>query len=114
MLYDRLVVDLQQAETAIISTDLKVVTDKLCHAQQIVVELHSALDTEWAGAENLGQLYTWLHWNLIEANTNKDLKAIADCMKVIVDLRDAWQEAYSHILAEKAVPAASPTGVAAV
>jgi flagellar secretion chaperone FliS len=50
MLYDRLVRDLVDAEEAIAARSIAEASDKLLHAQDIIMELHSGLKPElWSG-----------------------------------------------------------------
>ena len=73
MLYDRLVLDLMSAEEALRAADRELAHDKLTHAQEIIIELHSSLDLEaWSGAPGLGALYSFLLTELIGANVAKD------------------------------------------
>jgi flagellar protein FliS len=94
MLYDRLVRDLVEAEEAIGAGSLADASDKLLHAQDIVMELHSGLKPElWSGGPGLANLYLWLHGELIAANVAKDAKKVAGARKLVEPLRDAWHEA---------------------
>jgi flagellar secretion chaperone FliS len=94
MLYDRLVRDLVQAEQALRDRDLARVNSELQHAQQIVLELRSSLDTTaWSGAPALEQLYTFVHTELVSANVEKSASRIVSCRVLIEPLRDAWRQA---------------------
>lgn len=94
MLYDRLVLDLMQAEEALRGDDREQAHEKLTHAQEIVIELHSSLDVEaWSGAPGLASLYTFLLTELIGANVAKDAARVASCRTLVEPLRDAWREA---------------------
>jgi flagellar secretion chaperone FliS len=94
MLYDRLVRDLVDAEEAITARSIAEASDKLLHAQDIIMELHSGLKPElWSGGPGLANLYLWLHGELIAANVAKDAARVAGARKLIEPLRDAWHEA---------------------
>jgi flagellar protein FliS len=109
MLYDRLVLDLEQAEAAMDVKNITVVNDKLLHAQSIIFELHNALDYEvWSGAANLGQLYVWFNSELANANIKKDVKSVRVCLKLIRQLQQAWHGAYESLLAQQANEAGTP------
>lgn len=98
MLFDRLVLDVQQAEEAITQRQISLAHDRLVHAQAILLELHAALDVDaWAGASQLSQIYLWINNELIQANINKDAKALRDCMGLLTQLQQAWQGAYEQI-----------------
>ena len=94
MLYDALIRDLVAAEQGIAERDHFVVNDRLCHAQEIVIELQSGLDLKaWDGAPALGRLYTFLQTQLVAANVAKDATKVAACRRLVEPLADAWREA---------------------
>ncbi len=108
MLYERLCLDLQQAETAIDAKDYVVTNDKLCHAQDIITALQTALDVDaWSAGEGLSELYAWIHWQLVEANTKKDAEVVRSCRGMVEDLLEAWRQAYQQLLSGQA-PAGTP------
>ena len=113
MLYDRLVLDLEQADTAIGTSQLGVVNDKLCHAQSILLELHAALDIKvWPAGEKLAQLYIWFNDELVQANISKDAKKVRVCLRMVKELQAAWHRAYEQVLAEQG--SATATSAAAI
>jgi flagellar protein FliS len=94
MLYDRLVLDLQQGELAIQAGDRDTASDKINHAQEIILELRTTLDVDvWEGAAGLAALYSWLLTELIQANIKLDAAKVAACRGIVEPLRDAWREA---------------------
>jgi flagellar protein FliS len=94
MLYDRLVLDLSQAEAALGAAERETASEKLLHAQEIVLELRATLDEEaWSGASGLAQIYGWVLSELIQANVKGDAKKVTECRGLIEPLRDAWREA---------------------
>jgi flagellar secretion chaperone FliS len=94
MLYDRLLVDLAGATQAIAAKDIGTASSKLCHAQDIVMELRTSLDTSaWEGGPGLASLYDWLYQRLVQANVAKDTAIVAECVELVAPLRDAWNEA---------------------
>jgi flagellar protein FliS len=94
MLYDRLVLDLGQAEEALRAGDRETGAARLVHAQDIVMELHSSLDQEvWDGAAGLAGLYGFLVSELIRANVRADADLAASCRALVEPLRDAWRQA---------------------
>lgn len=100
MLYDRLVLDLMQAEEALRGNEREQAHEKLTHAQEIVIELHSSLDVEaWSGAPGLASLYTFLLTELIGANINRSPERVASCRALVEPLRDAWREAAASAVA---------------
>jgi flagellar protein FliS len=94
MLYDRLVVDLTQAEEALRAGDRGLGSARLMHAQDIVTELRRGLDlTVWEGAGGLSQLYGFLLTELIKANIRGDADVAASCRGLVEPLREAWRQA---------------------
>ena len=98
MLYDRLALDLERGQTALIAGDRTTANEQLQHAQEIVMELQSSLKVElWDGGPRLAALYTWLLTELIGANVKSDLRRVADCRRIVEPLRDAWREAAASL-----------------
>lgn len=94
MLYDRLALDLERAETALGLGDRVGASELLMHAQDIVLELHGSLNPDvWDGAAALSSLYNWLYGEMVLANVKGDVRRVADCRTVVEPLRDAWAEA---------------------
>jgi flagellar protein FliS len=94
MLYDRLILDLMQAEEALRANDRESAHERITHAQEIVIELRISLDLEsWSGAPGLANLYGYLLTELIGANIAKDAQRVAVCRGFVEPLRDAWREA---------------------
>ncbi|KGM10240.1 flagellar export chaperone FliS [Cellulomonas bogoriensis] len=98
MLYDRLVLDLQRAESAQRAADRAAAGTHLTHAQDIVTELASTLDVQaWDGAKQLMSVYTFLLTELIGANVSGDAERTAACRELVEPLRDAWQQAAQEL-----------------
>jgi len=93
-IYERLVVDLERAEQAIVATDPATAHECLLHAQAIVSELHDSLDSgPWPAARALKDIYVFLLFELVGANVDKDAARVAACRLLVVPLRDAWRDA---------------------
>jgi flagellar protein FliS len=105
MLYDRLVLDLGQAEELLRAGTREPAGERLLHAQEIVLELRTTLNVEaWSGAPGLANLYGYLITELIGANVRSDADRVAACRRLVEPLRDAWREAAASAAA---VPVAS-------
>ncbi|MGE3811763.1 MAG: flagellar export chaperone FliS [Candidatus Nanopelagicales bacterium] len=92
LLYDRLVLDLDRAEESLAAG--RSAHADLVHAQDIVMELLSSLDTEmWTGGQALASIYTYLHTQLVTANVRRDAAIVAEVRSHVVPLRDAWRQA---------------------
>jgi flagellar protein FliS len=108
MLYDRLVLDLMQAEQSLRDGDRETGTGRLLHAQDIILELRTSLDTTaWSGAAGLASLYGFLITELVGANIKGDADRVATCRGLVEPLRDAWREALHAATATTAAVAAA-------
>ena len=104
MLYDRLLLDLNRAESAQENEDWETSSENLLHAQDIVAELTSSLDTEkWDGADGLLGVYNFAARALIYANTHRDIASTRLCITLLEPLRQTWHEAAA------ALPVSRPT-----
>lgn len=111
LLYDRLLRDLDDADRGIAAIDIPVAHDALTHAQDIVAELHSALDpTRWDGADHMAEIYAYLADLLGRANMSKSVVLVAEARSVIAPMRDTWAEAYAVTSAAGPVAAVVGTG----
>jgi flagellar protein FliS len=94
MLYERLVLDLTQAEAALAAADRGAAAQRLMHAQEIVIELRTSLKMDvWDGAANLAAIYGFLLGELIAANVQGDPQKVVECRGLVEPLLDAWREA---------------------
>ena len=108
LLYDRLLRDLDDAALAIGRVDVGDAHDALTHAQDIVAELHSALDTDaWDGAAAMADLYTWLGELLARSNMAKSADLVAEARSLVQPLRDTWAEACQALATASPVSAVS-------
>jgi flagellar protein FliS len=103
-LYDRMLLDIERANTAITAHDVFGAHTALVHAQEIIDELLVSLDTKtWAGAASLATLYRHVKGELVMANVNKDVAPLRACKDLLIPLRDAWREAAGIVM-----PTSSP------
>lgn len=103
MLYDRLLLDLNRAESAQEIEDWETSSENLLHAQDIVAELTSSLDLgKWDGADGLLGVYNFAARALIYANTHRDIASTRLCITLLEPLRQTWHEAAA------ALPVARP------
>ncbi len=100
MLYERLVLDCRRALDAQRAGDHQEAHGQLIHAQDIVIELRSSLNTEaWEGGPGLASLYDYLHTRLIRANVGRDASITEHCLGLVTDLCATWREAALQNLA---------------
>lgn len=94
MLYDRLVLDLERAAERQEASEHLAASPHLLHAQEIVLELRTTLRLDvWEGAEQLAQIYVWLHKELVRANVSRDVTATRECLAIVTSLAESWREA---------------------
>jgi flagellar protein FliS len=112
MLYDKLVLDLTQAEEALRAGDRGVASGRLIHAQDIVAELLSSLEAEaWEGGKALSSLYVYITTELAQSNVTADPDRVAACRGHVEPLRDAWRTAAEQV-AQSTTLAGVTSGVA--
>ncbi|HPT83788.1 MAG TPA: flagellar export chaperone FliS [Limnochordia bacterium] len=97
MLFDGAIRFARQAQEHIERGELEAANSKLIRVQDIVSELNLSLDLS-AGeiAHNLQQLYTYIYDRLVEANVKKDTAIIDEALKLLVELRDTWEQVVSQ------------------
>jgi flagellar protein FliS len=100
MLYDRLALDLERGQAALMGGDRAAASEQLQHAPEIVMELRASLRVEvWDGGPRLASLYAWLLNELIQANVKGDVRRVGDCRRIVEPLRDAWRQAAASLAA---------------
>lgn len=98
MLYDRLVLDLMIASQALEKGDRQAASERIQHAQDIILELRATLDTSaWSGGPGLASLYSYLITELIRANVTADRSKVEVVQGFAEQLRDAWRDAASRV-----------------
>lgn len=106
MLFDRLTRDLIAGQDAIERADRARANEELVHAQHIVFELLSALDTsKWSGAPQLAQLYSWVLQQLFQANVEQDAEKVAHCRELMEPLGETWHQVAAMVTQQHAQPA---------
>ena len=105
LLYDRLLLDLHRAGSALDSGDRGGAGTHLAHAQDIVCELIATLDVSaWDGGPRLMSLYGWVLNELLSAGVSGDAGQVEACRTVVAPLAEAWHQA-ADALAGAARPA---------
>jgi flagellar protein FliS len=93
MLYDGARKFIKQAIKSLQDGDMEAAHHNLIRSQNIVAGLMSGINFE-AGeiAQNLFQLYTFMHSRLIQANLEKNGQYAQEVLEMIEDLRGAWAQ----------------------
>ena len=92
--YERAIRDLKEARSYHEHRMMDHVYEKIHHAQDIVTELHLALDFERGGeiAFNLYRLYGFILRELIGINSQKDVQTYEHLISILSELKEAWTE----------------------
>jgi flagellar protein FliS len=103
MLYKGAARFLVSAIAAVEANDVQTASNKFLQAQAIISELADTLDMKQGGelAINLGRIYEYMNYRLIDANMRKDAKPAREVEGLLRELLPAWEQA---VLQEKAAP----------
>ena len=94
MLFDALEMDLARADKGFEAKDIKETSDRLIHAQDILVVLRDTMDVSvWEPAARLQALYHHFWVELVQANLDKDRARAAQVAGQVSKLAAAWREA---------------------
>lgn len=94
MLYDGAIKFLNIALDNMKPRTYDVVNNNIIKAQDIITELLLSLNMEEGGeiSQNLFNLYMYFKRQLLEANIKKDAEIINHVLKLLKELRDAWDQ----------------------
>lgn len=93
MLYDGLIRSIELGHLAISEKRIEDVNKQLIKAQDIIRELQSTLKMEFEISKSLSSLYDYFYRRLVEANIQKDSKALDEILPMIKGLRESWYQA---------------------
>ena len=94
MLYDGAHRFLFQAAHALREGDIAQMNNRMQRAEAILAELRGTLNHEQGGeiAGRLEAIYAFCQRHLLEARIKKDPERIEQVMKLLAELRDAWDQ----------------------
>ena len=107
MLYDGAIQYLNIAKNEIMAgtepLNIQKIHNNIISAQKIITEFQSTLNMDIGGevAQNLYDLYSYLHRRLVDANIKKDSEIIDEVLFHLKDLRNTWQQAIEIANKEK-------------
>jgi flagellar protein FliS len=93
MLYDGAIKFINQAILAIQAKNFSKANTQIQKAQAIILEFRATLNMDYPIAQNMDQLYIYMHERLIEANMKKDENILTEVRELTRDFRDTWKEA---------------------
>ncbi|MBI5191890.1 MAG: flagellar export chaperone FliS [Nitrospirae bacterium] len=96
MMYDGAIIFLQQAKELNREKDFIGKSEKITKAQDILFELIAALNMDAGSiATNLKSLYMYMIKRLFDANIKKDTRGLDESLKIMNELRGAWDKIIS-------------------
>jgi flagellar protein FliS len=103
MLYDGAIQFLNKARVAIQNKNIQESHNNIIGAQKIIAEFMNTLDMKKGGelAQNLYNLYEYMHFTLIQANMKKDIALIDEVLVFLKELKQTWEEAIKIAAKEK-------------
>jgi len=96
MCYEGAITNLKIARKRYLSGEYEAKAKAVQKAQDIISELMQALDFEKGGeiAKNLDTLYNYIQRRLLDAEVEKEIKAIDEVIGMLEELKEAWEEAF--------------------
>lgn len=115
MLYDGAIKFLKVAKQKMEERDYALKGVYIGKARDIIVELNNSLDMESGVqlAKDLRTLYNFMCRHLSEANIERDPVKIDECLKILHELRHAWEEVAQSHQGPSFVATETPTGYSA-
>lgn len=94
MLYDGAVKFIKKSILAIEKKRIEDAHNYIKRTQNIILYLYETLNDNYEISRNFRSIYDYLYRCLLKANTKKDPAIMQEVLELIVELRDAWEEAY--------------------
>jgi flagellar protein FliS len=93
MLYDGAIRFLNQAAVAMRAQNGRVFLDRVQRGEAIITELNLTLDmSQGEVAERLRAIYQFCNMHLAAATMERDPKKVDDVIRLLSELREAWQQ----------------------
>ncbi|MDX9916867.1 MAG: flagellar export chaperone FliS [Gudongella sp.] len=94
MLYDGAIKFLKLSEIAIRENRIEKANLNITKAQDIISEFMATLNFDEGGviADNLYQLYEYMHHTLVRANIEKDVSKVTEVRGYLEELRETWAQ----------------------
>ena len=90
--------------------DIPSINNKLLRAQDIIAELRTALDMSVGElAVNLDRSYEYFQHLLTQANIKKEPELLVECVQLMTDMRDTWEELFDNLSETDELPKEKPT-----
>jgi flagellar secretion chaperone FliS len=107
MLWDGAIRFAEQGKDAILKKDIEGSYRLLMRSQKIIMEMVSSLrhDVHPELCKNLAALYTFIHRRLVDANVQKDVKAVDEAVELMRHQRQTWVMLMDKLSQERAATA---------
>ncbi|NMB19585.1 MAG: flagellar export chaperone FliS [Firmicutes bacterium] len=93
MLFDGAIRFARQSKDFMVAREYEDANARLIRTQDIINELILSLDLSVGEiANNLQQLYVFIHDLLVQANIKKDPEIVDSAVDMLVELRDTWEQ----------------------
>lgn len=92
-LFDELSKQMTLAKIKINDKDYGAVNNALQKCQTILHTLSGSLDMRYPISKELKNMYMFISGQLLQGNLKKDIKLIEDCIPLVRDLRDSFDQA---------------------
>jgi len=102
MIWERLMLNLEQAAEAMSAGEREQVNTELLSAQQILVVLSNTLDQSWPPAAGIDRIYRWAWQRLVAANVSFDPDELTAARGALSELHSAWTAAAAELSAPAA------------
>ena len=92
-LYEEVIKQLTLAKIKIKQNDLSGANNALAKSQTIISTLADSLDMRYPISAELREMYIFIAQYLTQANIKKDIEMIDNCIPLVRDLRDSFEQA---------------------
>jgi flagellar protein FliS len=103
LLYEGAIRFCKISKKAMVAGDIEKTHNNLIKAQRIISEFMLSLDMKVGGdlAQNLYQLYDYLHHQLVQANIKKNPALVDEVLGHLQSLKSTWEEAIKNTAKER-------------
>ena len=92
-LYSAAAVSLKKAVVEIRNKNLDLANNAILKAENIVAVLDKSLDKNYEISGQLHELYAYMERRMLEGNVKKETEILNEIAGLIIELRDAWEQA---------------------
>lgn len=97
MLYNGAIKFMNIGKMGIEEEDIQKKNKALIRAQDIINELKYSLNMDFEISREMSVLYDFVLDRLIDANINKDVKAVDDGLEIVYEMRETWKDVMKEV-----------------